>query len=299
MSINYDYYRIFYYVAKYKSFTQAASALVNSQPNITRAIKNLEQELGCTLFTRTSRQVRLTPEGEALYRHVSVAFEQLQAGEEEIAKGKGLDGGVLRIAATEVALHTFLLPVLKQFRSQYPGVHIKLMNDSTPAAISDLESGLADLAVVTTPAEITKSLRSLPLTNVQEVAVCGSAYTTLTHSPISLAELLEYPIISLVEQSGTYRFYSQLFADHRLIFEPDIEAATADQILPMVKANLGIGFVPSAFLRREDMETSVFTIPLTEQIPLREVCLLLSTTHPLSPAARELKESLLRAREEK
>ena len=295
MSINYDYYRIFYHVAKHKSFTQAAIALTNSQPNITRAIKNLEQELGCTLFIRSNRHVQLTPEGEALYRHVSVAFEQLQAGEEEIAKGKGLDGGVLRIAATEVALHTSLLPVLKQFRSQYPAVHIKLMNDSTPAAIGDLDSGLADIAVVTTPAEITESLRCVTLADVQEIAVCGSAYTALTRSTVSLAKLLEYPVISLGEQSGTYYFYSQFFADHRLIFAPDIEAATADQILPMVKANLGIGFVPTAFLHGEDMEASVFTIPLAEHIPLRNVCLLTSKKHPLSPAARELKKALIAA----
>ena len=295
MSIHYDYYRIFYYVAKYKSFTQAAGALMNSQPNITRAIKNLEQELGCTLFIRTNRHVQLTPEGEALYRHVSVAFEQLQAGEEEIARGKGLDRGVLRIAATEVALRTFLLPVLKQFRSQYPGVHLKLINDSTPAAIADLESGLADLAVVTTPAEITENLRSIPLADVQEVAVCGSAYASLTHSPISLAELSAHSIISLGEQSGTYRFYSQLFAHHCLAFEPDIEAATADQILPMVKANLGVGFVPESFLLGEDMDNSVYLLPLTEQIPLRKVCLLTSTKHPLSPAARELEIVLIGA----
>ena len=92
MNISYEHYRIFYYVAKLQSFTQAAGVLMNSQPNITRSIKNLEQELGCPLFTRSNRQVQLTPEGEALYRHVSIAFDQLQAGEEEIRFGKGLHG---------------------------------------------------------------------------------------------------------------------------------------------------------------------------------------------------------------
>ena len=50
MSVSYDYYRIFYYVAKYGSFTRAASILMNSQPNITRTIANLEKELDCRLF---------------------------------------------------------------------------------------------------------------------------------------------------------------------------------------------------------------------------------------------------------
>ena len=82
--ITYDYYRIFYYVAQYKSFTKAARALHNNQPNITRCMNNLEQELKCTLFLRSNKGIALTPEGRQLYEHVALAFEQLSIGEEEI-----------------------------------------------------------------------------------------------------------------------------------------------------------------------------------------------------------------------
>ena len=238
MNINYEYYRVFYHVAKLRSFTQAAEALLNSQPNITRTIRNLERELGCTLFVRSNRQVHLTAEGEALYRHVAVAVEQLSAAEEEIARGQGLDGGVLRIAATEVALRVVLLPVLKSFRSAHPSVHIKLINDTTPAAIRDLTEGMADLAVVTAPISIPQELRSVPLMKVRETAVGGSAFAELAARPLSLEALTGYPIISLGEQTGTYGFYTRFFADNHMNFTPDIEAATADQILPMVKAAL-------------------------------------------------------------
>ena len=67
MNINYDYYRIFYFVAKYGNISQAAKLLLNNQPNLTRTIKNLESELGCPLFSRTNRGMRLTPEGQKLY----------------------------------------------------------------------------------------------------------------------------------------------------------------------------------------------------------------------------------------
>ena len=77
MDIALDYYRIFEAVARHRSFTRAAEALVNSQPNLTRAVHNLEAELGCRLFLRSSRGVELTPEGEALYAHVTAAMEQL------------------------------------------------------------------------------------------------------------------------------------------------------------------------------------------------------------------------------
>lgn len=84
MNISYDSYRVFYYAAKYKSFSRAAAALYNNQPNVTRIIKRLESELHCALFFRSSLGVRLTPEGEKLYTHIAVAFESIEAGEDEL-----------------------------------------------------------------------------------------------------------------------------------------------------------------------------------------------------------------------
>ena len=77
----YDYYRIFYHVAQHHSFTKAAEVLHNNQPNITRCMNNLETELGCHLFVRSNRGVSLTPEGQKLFNHVAIAFEQLELGE--------------------------------------------------------------------------------------------------------------------------------------------------------------------------------------------------------------------------
>ena len=80
MIVSYDAYRVFYTVARFGSFTKAASVLLASQPNLTRTIRNLESALGCTLFVRSNRGVSLTPEGEKLFARVSVACEQIQAG---------------------------------------------------------------------------------------------------------------------------------------------------------------------------------------------------------------------------
>ena len=79
-----DYYRIFYYVAQYQSFSKAAEILGNNQPNLSRCMNLLESELGCKLLVRTNRGVSLTPEGERLFSHVAIANEQLMLGEQEI-----------------------------------------------------------------------------------------------------------------------------------------------------------------------------------------------------------------------
>ena len=109
MSASFDYYRTFYYVAKYKNFTRAATMLLSSQPSVTRSIQNLESELSCRLFIRSRHGVTLTPEGEMLYRYVAPACERILRGEEELGLSLGLHGGAVSVGATETALHCLLL----------------------------------------------------------------------------------------------------------------------------------------------------------------------------------------------
>lgn len=138
--ITYDYYRIFYFVAKYKSFTKAADILHNNQPNITRCMNNLEQELECTLFLRSNRGIVLTPEGEKLYKHVAIAYKQLSLAEEELRQDRTLENGIITIGASENALRLLLLSKLEIFRKEYPNVRIRILNYSSPDAIRSLEA---------------------------------------------------------------------------------------------------------------------------------------------------------------
>lgn len=290
MYISYDYYRVFYYVAKYGNVSQAAKLLLNNQPNLTRTIRNLESELGCPLFSRTNRGMKLTPEGERLYAHVRIAFEHIEAGEAELTEARNLQTGTVYIAASEVALRCLLLPVLKQYRLLYPGVHIRISNHSTPQAIAALKDGAADIAVVTTPTVRSASLVETVIRPIQEAAVCSSAFPALTDRPVALSELLDYPIISLGPDTKSFAFYSDFFTGHSLPFHPAIEAFTADQILPMVEADLGVGFVPNEFL---ESESRVCRIDLKEQIPERQVVLIKRKGQPLSVAARKLEHMII------
>lgn len=94
----------------------------------------------------------------------------------------------------------------------------------------------------------------------------------------------ELPLISLGEDTKSFEFYSGFFSSHGLTYRPDIEAFTADQILPMVAADLGVGFVPEEFLQSEDVNK----IDLKEKIPERNIVLIKRKEQPLSVAAKEL-----------
>ena len=99
-----DYYRIFYYVARYKSFSKAAQILGNNQPNITRYINLLEHELGCSLCVRTHKGISLTPEGQLLYEHVEAAMYQLKNAQDARKKKQSLESGTITIEL--VTLHS-------------------------------------------------------------------------------------------------------------------------------------------------------------------------------------------------
>ena len=288
MNISYDHYRIFYNVAKYKSFTRAAEVMYANQPNLTRAVKTLEKQLGCTLFERTNKGVQLTSDGKELYEHISIAFEHIEAGELAVSEKHSMQRGVVSVGATEIALRCFLLPVLSRYHRMYPGIRIKILNVSTPQALKMINSSLVDIAIVTTPADITSKLSVVDLSSFREVPVCSEELEVKNGADIR--DLQNYPIISLGEGTSTFDFYSDEFIKHGCVFSPDIEAATADQIMPLVKHGLGIGFVPEDFLA---LESGIRKIELKEELPKREIILVRKKEHSLPLPAKELVDMIL------
>ena len=293
MNVNFEYYRIFYYVAKYHNFTKAAHTLGSSQPNVTRAMNCLEQQINTTLFVRTNRGIQLTPEGEKLYTHISAAMSQIFAAEEELSDSTGLSHGSIAIGVSETALNIFLFNKLKAFHMTYPGIRLKLYNYSTPQAIDAVKSGKIDFAIVSTPASVESPLRQIMLQPFQEILVGGTTFTALGSQELSLAELKNYPLISLGRETTTFQFYQALFLSHRLELAPDTETATTDQILPIVKCELGLAFLPEAMAHDSIQKREIVQISLKENIPERNICMLYDCQHPLNSAARQFRKMIL------
>lgn len=293
MNISYDSYRVFYYAAKYKSFSKAAAALYNTQPNVTRIIRKLESELNCALFFRSAQGVRLTPEGEKIFAHIAVAFENIEAAEAEVSSDQSLQSGILHIAASGLALRGCLLQVLARYRSEYPHVRVYLTNHSTPQGLAAVQNGLADFAVVTEGSDNPDSLIRKKVGEIQEVPICGSVFTELTQGTVLLSHLTDYPIVGLVEGTSSNEFYSRLFLSHDLVYSPYVEVETIDQVLPVVRSNLGIGFVPREMLVGVPEYTGIYPITLSEPIPPRSIYLFQRKNQPLSMAARRLQQMLL------
>ena len=294
MDVPYDYYRIFYYVSQHSSFTKAAEAMKNSQPNITRCMNNLELALGCKLFVRTNHGVSLTPEGSRLYRRVAAAYEQLRLGEAEIQENRSLDAGSIAIAASETALHLILLKHLTAFHKCYPGVHLRTTNDPTPSAVEALLHGQVDFSVITTPCPmIKKPLHETRLISFREILICGSDFQGVASGMRSLRDLENLPYVCMSSGTSTFAFYQQLFLKHNLSFHVDMEAGTMDQVLSMVQGNLGVGFYPESMAAPAIAAGNVYQIRLAESIPERLVNLIEDSSRPQSVAMKAFKKMLL------
>lgn len=274
MDINFEYYKIFYFVGKYGNITKAAAALGSNQPNVTRVMKLLETQLNCRLFVREARGVSLTEEGRLLYAHAEIAYRNLMNAQEEICRQDSPDflkGGTIEIGATETALHLFLLNMLRGFKMEYPGLRIKIHNHTTPETIRRLIGGELDFAVVTTPFETPKTVSCLTVLDFEEILAGGMMYQELGKRALAPEEIKNYPLVGLGRGTATYELYKNFFVAHKTDMELDMEVATSDLLLPLLENNFGIGFVPKKLALPLIEQRKLVQIPVNGNIPKRSV----------------------------
>lgn len=296
MDINYEYYKVFYYVGKYQNITKAAQALGSNQPNVTRVMKLLEGELGCQLLVRSNKGITLTEKGALLYERVSTAFFQLQAAEEEISRNGKLIEGTIILGTTESALHLLLFEKLKEFKRANPKVRFIIHNYNTKHAVRELTRGVIDISIVTSPFSVEKNIKSEDLLAFRDILICGSDYIELTQKKQHLSRLAEYPWVSLGKDTVTYDMLSDFFLKNGMVLKPDIEVATSDLLVPMIQNNLGIGFVPEQLAQAEFQAGTIFRIPVYEEMEVRKICVLYDAKRGQSRCEKEFLDFLCSGR---
>ena len=283
---NLEYYKAFYYAAKYGSLTAAAERLYLTQPNMTKTIHRLEEQLGCTLFVRTKRGVSLTNEGKILWSRVEPACRLLLTAEQELEATRLLEGGILRIASTEMGFRTYVLPTLQRFTRDHPNVKIKFYSALTGRILQMLHTGAIDIAILHTPFENDNSMELHPIDVCRECLAVGTRYVFLTEKVNRLADLQEYPFVSMPEGSSTKTYLSDLFQKQGLTFEPDIEVTTTELAIQAVESNFGIGILPWQIIKNHVEQGLLYSLSLTEDLPERDVFALTSKIIPVSITAK-------------
>lgn len=294
MEMNWELCRMFYHAVRCGSFSRAAEMLFTSQPAVSRAMAELERELGCRLFIRNRRGVELTPEGRLFYNHVAAGCENLRRGREAVEEAVGLQSGSIALGTSETALRSWLLPRLDAFHTRYPGVKIRLYGGTSRRAMEDLKSGVIDFAVAAVAGGSFRSLRETPLFPFKDVFVAApDYYGHLSGRRVLLEELAREAVICHRRDSLTFDFLEAVFKDHGLELEPAMEPETSDIVLELARHGLGVGFVPEQTAAPAVDSGELFAVNLAETLPERRISLLEYEGHTLSLAARRLRDMLL------
>ncbi|MCR5702257.1 MAG: LysR family transcriptional regulator [Lachnospiraceae bacterium] len=292
MNTNLEHYKIFYHVATEQSITGAARKLNISQPAVSQAVKQLEEGLGIELFTRKAKGVSLTGAGNLLYSYVSNGYETIMAGERQLAKMMNLETGEVRIGASDMTLQFYLLPFLERFHVLYPEIKVTVTNAPTPRTIEHLTQGRIDFGVVTGPLDADSHFDIIPVRKVQDIFVAGTKFRHLKDRMIDYKELEQLPIISLEGKTSTRTYVEAFLERKRVAVKPEFELATSDMIIQFAMRNLGVGCVVEDFAGKQISDGSLIKLKFEEEIPPRNMCLIIDKRSSMSVAATKLREIL-------
>lgn len=254
MEQNLSQYKIFYEVAKTANISKAAKELYISQPAISKAIGKLEDSLDTVLFTRNSRGVQLTEEGQILFEHTRRAFEELSNGELELKRAREFHMGHIRIGVSNTLCRYIMLSYLKNFIEQYPHVKISIEGQSTTHTMSMLEQQKIDLGLVAEPRP-QKNLVFLPVMEIEDIFVATPAYLeNLRLREGEEADVFQVGNIMLLDRANaTRRYIDEYMSMNHIEANNLLEVTTMDLLIEFVRIGLGIGSVIKEFVA-EDLE---------------------------------------------
>lgn len=215
----------------------------------------------------------------------------IQKGENQLLEANSLNGGQLRIAASDTICRYYLVPYLNRFHKAYPNVHIKVFNFTSIECAHVLENGQVDFILSNYPNSgllASHSIRSIH--EFHDVFVANAEAFPLTDQVLTLEELKEYPIMMLDRKSTTSEFLHSMFQRSHLDLVPEIELSSNDLLIDLARIGLGIAFVPDFCIPAD--ESQLYILKLAQSLPARKLVVASNDSVPLSQAAKQFMDML-------
>ena len=287
MNINLELYKIFYNVAKWKNITKAANELLIGQPSISKAIKNLEDQIGCQLFIRSKNGVILTEEGKVLYDQVKTAIEIIENAEAKLKELINLDYGVLNIGISNTLTQKYLIPYIKAFHNTYPNIKIKIITGPTHNLLTSARNGVVDFIILNLPYSIPNDFDTTILKKIQDIFVASNKFIELKDKVIPLEQLNNYPLVIIAKGSNTRYFLDNFTNSQNIILKPEMELASYSLVHEFTKIGFGIGYLTKEFTKKELDEKQLFEIKTVPEIPTRSIGYIHCNNRYLSKSAHQ------------
>ncbi|MBJ3776896.1 LysR family transcriptional regulator [Acuticoccus mangrovi] len=234
--------RAFVEVVRQGGFSQAAKAVFTTQSTVSKAVKQLEDEIGLPLFDRIGHRSVMTAAGEIVYQRGIKLLADRDDLLAELDEIRGLNRGVLRLGLPSVGSSTLFAPLLAIYRQRHPGIEIRLVEHGSTELEEILRAGDIDVAGMLAPTS--QEFDWQPVRREPLVVLLPADHPLGERSSLSLADLKDLPFI----------LFDGGFALHRLVlersrkagFEPTIaaESSQTDFMVELVGAGMGVTFLP-------------------------------------------------------
>jgi DNA-binding transcriptional LysR family regulator len=252
--------KIFEAVAANGSFTKAAAAMFTVQSNVTARIKNLEDEFGTELFTRTSRKVELTPGGQTLMQYCKQIGHLVEEAKNNIQNSNKVNGN-LKIGCIETTMALKVPEILNRFEEDYPEVELEFKSGMRNDLINDVLNYKLDAAFVSAPVNV-NGLEHINIKEEQLVILTASNGAKLTEL------LLKQPLKIIVFDEGCiFRARLESWLSSRgIVRYKSIVLNSIEGIINFVEAGLGISLLPEEVISRYYSGRNLTTHSLSRQL---------------------------------
>ena len=248
MKTNLELYKVFYYVAKNKSITQAANELMVSQPAVSKSIKVLEQDLNTQLFNRNKDGVSLNNAGELLFNKIKEAMELIISAEEDIDSLNNMEQGTINIGAGNTIMQRYLMPYIKEFHDLYPNINVIVHTVVTEELIKRAQLGLVDIVFTHLPNNIPDNYDVIKLKKLHDILVVNkdSKYIGKT---INKKDLTNLPLVLLPYKASNRKNFNKFCAKNNIIINPLMEIGNDLIIEDCALNGLGVGLVVKEYVQ--------------------------------------------------
>ncbi len=276
-NLNLNLYRVFYTVAKTKSFSESSRTLHISQPAISKHIQNLEYELNTLLFYRTNRGIELTPEAKNLYTYVEKAYNFLMLGEKELQEGKELVKGKVSIGVPTYISVYYLNKYVKEFMKEHPNIVIKMTNRETEVLFDLFYQHTIDLLIIPNYSSYIKNSKDLKTIDLVKDKYCFVYNKNKMENPHvhNLEELSTKSLLLPVKTTEVRKNIEECFSRKGLNPDPIMELENSEMMLNYTKEGMGIGYILESVAKTDpDLEI----IELVEELPRETITIIYNET---------------------
>lgn len=271
MNTDYNLYKIFLYLFEERSISKTANRLYVSQPAISYSLKELESQLGYTLFYRNSKGIEPTLEAKELYSYISTAFNILNDAEEHLKNLNNLNIGCIRVGTTAQIGVFYLSKYIAEFRKLYPGIKFEIICKSTADMVEMLETRKLDIIVDTLPINSKKNVTKVTLSKLHNCF----AYNKKTMNDVkvkSVEDLENYPLILPSETSSIRLKLDEYMESQNIKLNSVLESSATEIMLEMVRNGSGIGYFVENVIDSQSDKSDFQVLSFNNSLPAVDVC---------------------------